>query len=114
MKDVKGDTIDIFDLLKEAEQAEQSVIHLPDAVKVQLSGYNKSRLKMLTFSNIVALADWASKYPERWEILKLHYLNPGLSSRDIALCTNQRTKYVDAIIHTVNFIDPNEYWQMEV
>jgi len=103
--------LNIFDLLREAEEAENTVIKLPEAVRVQLSGYNKTRLRLLTFENIVALADWAVKYPDRWKVLKLHHLKPSLSTRDIALLVDRKVSIVNQYLQMDN-IDPVEYWDL--
>ena len=106
------DKINIFDLLAEAERAQHTVLEMPPEVRCQLSGYEKSVLNLLTFGNIVALADWAAQHPDKWAILKLHYINPELSYGDIAHLVGVTRGIVDFCIRQKVFIESNDYWSL--
>lgn len=106
------DKIDIFELLAEAEQAEKTVLNLPPDVRVLFSGYQKLIMKLLTFSNVVAVADWAAQHPDKWEILKIHYMHPDLSYTDIAHIVGATRGTVNFCIKHNSFIKPNDYWSL--
>jgi len=103
--------LDIFELMAEAEQAENTVLNLPPDVRILFSGYQKSIMSLLTFSNVVAVADWAAHHPDQWEILKLHYIHPDLSNSDIAHLVGKTNSVVNYTIKQKSFISINDYWR---
>ena len=76
------EAVKIKDLLDQARAAE--AIILPEEVRARLCTFDVVRLRLLTFRHMIALADYAAENPKRWYILKLRYLNPDLSQRQIA------------------------------
>ena len=105
-----ADCVNIFDLLNEARQAEQQVIHLPAAVRVQLCGFNVVRLRLLTFENVVALADFAAENPNRWRGVFLHHMNPELPQKNIAELCSVGNDTVGQWLKSA-YLDPEAYWK---
>ena len=104
-----ADCVNIFDLLNEAKQAEQQVICLPVAVRTQLCGFDVVRLRLLTFENVVALADFAAENPERWRGIFLHHMNPELPQKTIAQFCGVGRDTVGQWLKSA-YLDPKAYW----
>ena len=106
---MSGEAFNIFDLLTEAKQAEEQVLTLPPEVRIKISPENIVRLKLLTISNVMALADAAAKNPKRWEALRLHYHIPQWTQKDIADWIDVKKATVKAWLSSP-LCDPEEYW----
>ena len=105
-----ADCVNIFDLLKEATQAGQQIIRLPAAVRVQLCGFDVVRLRLLTFQNVVALADFAAENPERWRGMFLHHMNPELPEKSIAKSCGVSADTMKRWLKSP-YLDPESYWK---
>lgn len=103
------DCVNIFDLLDEAKQAERQAVYLPVAVRAQLCGFDVVRLRLLTFENVVALADFAAENPERWRGIFLHHMNPELPQKTIARFCGVGRDTVGQWLKSA-YLDPEAYW----
>ena len=103
------ESFNILDLLGEAQRAKEQALALPPEVRLSISPENLVRLKLLTITNVMALADAAAQNPERWRALKLRYHFPEWTQKKIA-------EFMGVKLHNVKhwlsnpLCDPENYW----
>lgn len=73
---------ELFELLDQARRAEQIV--LPAEVRIQLTGFDVVRLRLLSFRTVCTLGDFCAENPDAWKAYKLVYMNPELSIPKVA------------------------------